>query len=272
MKQIRVRAVAAGAATLLTLASLALELPADAAQPGMCAIQTTEKGFISCDSGPSKPHFHVAMIGDSHTREWFGPVANLAKKYGWELTVVSKSACPPLDPKEMPSVLPSYTCTAWNQHLQSYLRHRSPFDLVINSSSSFVTKGYKSFGTAFASVVGQLTARGTMVLVIRDNPKPIKDFESCLAAAGAKGPTACARPRTDALLPDDPMVKAVVGMKNVKVADFTNSFCRPDVCYPVIQGIQVYRDHSHISNEWALHLQYRVDAAIPSKFKDLARG
>jgi hypothetical protein len=263
------------ASVLLVTALLAVLAPAGAAQAyqrGMCAVPTKNIGFTTCDSGSAHPSFRVAMIGDSHTREWFEPVRILAAKYNWNLTVVSKSACPPLDPTMMPTVLPSKSCIPWNEKLQTYIKKQKPFDLVINSSSSFVTKGYKSFGKAFASVVSELTARGSKVLVIRDNPKPLATFDSCLAQNGMAHEAVCARPRTDALTPDDPMVKAVAGMKHVKVADFTNSFCRPTVCYPVIQGIKVYRDHSHISKDWALHLLYRVDSAIPPEFKAGVRG
>lgn len=240
---------------------------AQAYQAGLCAVPVTSAGFKTCESGADVPKFNVALIGDSHTRSWFGPTKDLALKYQWKLTVISKSACPPLNPSNMPSHLPSPTCLEWNQRLQSYLSDHPAFDLIINMSSSFVTQGSPTYASSFAWAIQQMAKAGSHVIVIKDNPKPSSGFLACIAANPKNADTACARAKVAALQPIDPMPSAVVGYKNVQVADFTDSYCSATVCSPVIAGITVYRDHSHISAPWALHMQNRLDSIIPAKFK-----
>ena len=259
------------AGTLVALAAIGgatiTATPALAYQKGLCAVAVQTDNFMTCHSGNEASKIRVALIGDSHTRSWFGPTSALAAKYGWSLTVISKSACPPMDPNMMPAHLPSKTCTNWNRKLVSYLKTAQPFNLIINASSSFVTQGQPDFANAFASMAGKLTETGAHLIVIHDNPKPRGDFLDCLAKHPTDGATACARDRAGALTPNDPMPAAVKGQPNVQIADFTNEYCGPKRCAPIIGGIVVYRDHSHISKDWGMHLQPRLDAVIPAKFK-----
>jgi len=255
------------AAALALSVALTTGMPAAAYQAGLCAVPTKQVGFLDCSTGDESSNISVALIGDSHTRSWFGPARALAAKYDWKLTTVSKSACPPLDPAMMPTVLTSKTCLPWNQKLQSYLKGNPGFDLVINASSSFVTKGYQSYAKSFASVAKLMTANGAVLLVIRDNPKPKPSFLACIANNPKAIDAACSVTRAKALTPNDPMPAAVKGMANVKTVDFTDAYCNAQTCSPKIDGIVVYRDHSHISAEWAMHLTGLLEQAIPARFK-----
>jgi SGNH domain (fused to AT3 domains) len=252
---------------LAFFAQLSPAAPALAFTPGMCDVAVQVNDFVTCDSGDKNSKTQVALLGDSHTRSWFGPVSAMTAKYKWHLTVISKSGCPPLDPTMMPAHLSSQTCLPWNQKLQTYLKQHPPFDLVFNMSSTLVSHGKYDYGQSFASVVKQLTARGAKVVDIRDNPKPAAGFKTCIAQHPTNAPTACARPRLDALQPSDPMPDAVRSIRGVTVADFTDAYCGANTCSPVISGIKVYRDHSHITPEWAMHLLPRLEALVPAEFK-----
>jgi hypothetical protein len=257
-------AILAMTASLLPQTSVAAQ--ARVHLPEKCVVSTKVDNFAHCQTD-SSGRFSVAIIGDSHARSWFEPMRLLAQKYSWKLTVISKSACPILDPEKFPKHLPSETCKSWNQQLQSYLATNPKFDLVVTASSSLVTHGYQSFATSFRAAVPSITGSGARLLVIRDNPKPASGFQRCIRENPRTAGAACARPRHEALTPKDPMPTAVRDMTNVKIADFTNSFCGPKLCQPVIGGIVVYKDHSHMSKAFARHLTPVLDAAIPAKFK-----
>ena len=162
--------------------------------PEKCVVSTKVDNFAHCQTD-SSGRFSVAIIGDSHARSWFEPMRLLAQKYSWKLTVISKSACPILDPKKFPKHLPSETCKSWNQHLQSYLANNPKFDLVVTASSSLVTHGYQSFATSFRAAVPAITKTGARLLVIRDNPKPASGFQRCIRENPRTAGAACARPR-----------------------------------------------------------------------------
>ena len=238
-----------------------------AAESGDCKVSREEAKFFTCAKGDRKGTIRVALIGDSHTRQWFVPVDNLAFKYHWNVTMISKSACTVVDPALYPANLTHYTCKGWNSDLEKYLASQPPFDLIINSNSSLVTQGRADAGVAFASEVKKITARGTKFLLIHDTPKPKDNFIPCIEMYGAKSNLRCGLPLKGGLTPSDPMPAAVKGMKNVVVADFTNLFCSSTYCPPVIGNIIVYRDNSHITSNWAEHLQGALEAKIPAEFK-----
>ena len=243
-----------------------LNAGARAKESGDCKVSREEAKFFTCQKGDPKGTIRVALIGDSHTREWFVPVDNLAFKYHWNLTMISKSACTLVDPSMYPPNLTHYTCKGWNQDLESYLASQPPFDLIINSNSSLVTQGRADVGAAFASEVKKITARGTKFFLIHDTPKPKENFIPCIEMYGAQAAFRCSLPVSGGLTPHDPMPAAVKGMKNVIVADFTKLFCGA-TCSPVIDKIIVYRDNSHITSTWAKHLQPQLEAKIPAEFK-----
>ena len=243
-----------------------LDKGARARESGDCKISREGSGFLTCQKGDPNGKIRVALIGDSHTREWFVPVDNLAFKYHWNLTMISKSACTLVDPAKYPANLTHYSCKGWNEKLNRYLASKPPFDLIINSNSTLVTKGRTDVAAAFASQVKKLTARGTTFLVIHDTPKPKANFIPCIEMFGAKAAAHCSLPRHGGLTPYDTLPGAVKGMKNVKVVNFTNLFCGK-TCSPVIGRIIVYRDNSHITTTWAEHLQPQLDAQIPQEFK-----
>jgi hypothetical protein len=234
--------------------------------PARCVVETKASGFAHCEL---RRHgkYSVAIIGDSHARSWLQPMLRLSEKHNWTLTLISKSACPVLDTANPPSSLPSDTCLQWNNSLAKYLATRPHFDLVVNSTSSLVNHGYRSFSKSFAIAAKRIVATGAQLLVIRDNPKPASGFRACIREHLKTAATDCARLRTDALTPNDPMPAAVSGLHGVKVVDFTDAFCGPKLCSPLIDGIVVYKDFSHMSTDWALHLTPKLEAVIPAKFK-----
>ena len=241
---------------------------AKARETGDCKISREGTGFLTCQKGDPHGKLRVALIGDSHTREWFVPVDDLAFKYHWNVTMISKSACTLVDPAMYPLDLTHHSCQGWNQQLEDYLATQKPFDLVINSNSTLVTQGRADVGKAFASMVSKITANGhTKFFLIHDTPKPKANFVPCIEQFGAKAADKCSITRAGGLTPADPMPTAVAGMKNVISVDFTDHFCSATSCPPVIGNIVVYRDNSHITTTWAKHLEPVLEAAIPAEFK-----
>ncbi|MEN9752445.1 MAG: hypothetical protein RL670_136, partial [Actinomycetota bacterium] len=233
---------------------------------GNCLITRDSFGFKACNKGDLTSKIRVGFIGDSHTRQYFTPVDNLAYAYHWQLTMISKSACPIANTAIFPASVPDPSCKDWNAHLQQYLAAHPPFDLIINSNSSFVTFGDQKVADAYAMTVKSQLARGTKWLVINDNPKPIENFIPCIAAAGSKANVKCANTRQVALTPPDVLPGAIKTLAGVTVADFTNVFCHR-VCSPVIHDVMVYRDKSHITSKFARLLQPKIRAVIPAEFK-----
>jgi hypothetical protein len=256
--------------TSTTASALHLSSPIvlDAKQsPAKCHVAPQVQAFKTCTYGPRKSSFHVAIIGDSHLRQYQSAILALAKRYAWSVTYVSKSACPMVDPLLKPATMGNETCRWWNEKRQEYLAAHKAFDLVINSQSSFITHSHRGAGAAYASAVAKITERGTEVLVITDNPKGISKVGECLQSLARTKAGVCNNTRAKATEKVDPMPAAVADNPMVKVADFVSAYCTDTICFGYRSGIKVYRDLSHISEAWAIHLISRLDTAVPAKYK-----
>ena len=235
-------------------------------ESGNCLVVKAGWGFRACAKGDPNGYWRVAFIGDSHMRQYFAPLDILAKRYHWKVTYISKSACTVGDWKLFPHNLAEPSCWDWNHKLADYLSTQEPFDLVVNSNSAFVSFGNAQMADAYRTLVESQLARGTHWLVISDNPKPAADFTTCIAKNGATAQQACALPYAKAMVPVDVLPAAVRALPNVTVADFRSEFC-PSLCPAVINRVQVYRDYSHLSSNFAKTLLPNLDAVIPQEFK-----
>lgn len=239
-----------------------------------CRSSTNEAQFKTCVRGVADGSVRVALIGDSHARQYYAGIEKIALANDWQLTVISKSACPLLDPALWPSKVSYKSCKPWNIEFEKYLAKTKPFDLVINSSSSLVTQNRPDYSVAYKSVIEKIVATGAQVVVIADNPKPLDanrsngsplNYKSCLETATAETISKCAVTRKAALEPADGLPAAVAGMPGVSISYLVDLYCS-EICLPVIDGILVYRDHSHITNTFAEWLAPYIEKAIPREF------
>jgi len=233
---------------------------------GNCLVVRAGWGFRACAKGDPNGYWNVGLIGDSHMRQYFAPLDVLAKRYHWKITYISKSACTVADWQLFPKNRAEPSCWDWNKHLGEYFASHEKFDLVINSNSAFVSVADPKMADAYRATVQSQIERGTQWMVISDNPKPAQNFVSCIAAHGKKAQQDCALPYSKAMVPVDVLPAAVQSIPGVHVADFRKDFC-PNLCPPIINGVVVYRDFSHLSSNFVKTMLPQIDAAIPAQFK-----
>jgi len=230
-----------------------------------CSVAKAEDAFRVCDFGDLKATTRVALLGDSHMRQYFAPLEVMAQAHHWRLTLISKSACPPLSESLIPKNVADKTCVTWQQGLASYLKNHKAFDLIFESSSSLVSAKLEHVQKSFAALVTSQIARGSKWVVIRDNPKPRSTFLACIEAHQHSVAKSCSVSRGWGLEPFDRLSLAVQGLPGVTIADFTRIYCQLS-CSPVINNIIVYRDHSHLTNTFASTLRPAFEAVVPKEF------
>jgi peptidoglycan/LPS O-acetylase OafA/YrhL len=230
-----------------------------------CGVTTNEDAFRACNFGDPKGTISVAMIGDSHVREYFAPLEAIGKAKSWKIEIISKSACPPLAAGLDYSAKENASCIAWQKSLKGYLAGHKKFDLIISASSSYVTVGIKQAREGFRLLVESQLARGSKWMHILDNPKPIENALACIEAHQRAVTKYCSVTRHVGLKPVDHLPEAVRGLSGVTIADFTDIYCT-QTCSPVIDNVIVYRDHSHITNTFAAKLRPAFDAVLPKEF------
>ena len=228
----------------------------------VCRVQKNDANFSYCIKGDPKGKVVIGLFGDSHARQYFDPIEAIALAHHFKLIVASKNACPLADAATLPSGVAHPSCTAWNQKLEAFLAAGPKVDLIINSTSSYVTGNFAETSKAYVTEVKRVVARGTRWLAILDNPKPLASFITCVESAGQSSATSCGLSRQHGMTPADLLAPAVKGLPGVTFADYTDAYCPDQYCPPVINNIVVYRDDSHISATFSMTLKGRLEASI----------
>ena len=221
----------------------------------------------------------VALVGDSHAGVYRIPLDTVARRRGWQGLRFGHSSCPlsaaprDLDPPERAD------CTRWRTAVVAWLAAHPGVHTVfvseLASGRGVVTRpGQDQFETAVKGYEDEwraLPASVTRVLVIRDNPSVHLNTNACVEramAAHEPAGRACALSRRIALDPDPAATAARrLHSPRYRVLDLTPFFCGPRRCEPVIGGVLVYKDTTHLTGLYARtlgpYLARAVRAAVP---------
>lgn len=231
-------------------------------------IRKDKEGFRVVELGVVGSELRLAIVGDSHARQFYDPLAALAIKHSFQLDVISKSACSIQHPDNyaLDGLGAGLYCEDWNQQLANYLETAS-YDLLISSNSTLVHDGDQPAGVSYAQAVESWIQLGHQVLIVRDNPKPnvsdpVSDFRYCIENYGLEAVTKCGTPRDEALLPFDSLFFEASKVESVNALDLTDVFCKPDWCPVIIDNVILYRDGSHITVTFAKTLEDEFEAEL----------
>jgi hypothetical protein len=230
--------------------------------------KTERAAGVDCEFGSSDAHPRrtFALIGDSHALGWRGALAVAGRSAHWlgyslwsPACLLSKAARY-LDPIVRPG------CQQFNRDVHRFLARHPEISTVFVSHATYITIFPPRGRTVLQTKVAGFTAAWAAlprsvkhIVVIRDNPGTPDDAFDCIArvvaaATGSPG-TACREDR-DAVLPPDAAMTAVrlAHTARVQAIDMTPYFCDSSFCYPVVGGVLVDRDFSHLSIEYARSL------------------
>jgi hypothetical protein len=215
----------------------------------------------------------VALIGDSHAGVYRIPLDTVARAHGWRGLRFGHSSCPlSAAPRDLPGPERAH-CTRWRAAVVQWLREHPDVHTVFVSQLAagrgVVThRGQDQFTTAeqgYEAAWKGLPASVTRVMVIRDNPSVALDTNACVERAmTARKPAgrACALPRREALDPDPAAAAAKRLGGRVSLLDLTPFFCDARLCYPVIGGVLVYKDLTHITSEYGKTLAPYLESEV----------
>ena len=231
-------------------------------------IRKDKEGFKVAQLGVVGSQMRIALVGDSHARQFYDPLAALTEEHTFQLDVISKSACSIQHPDDyqLDGLGAGMFCEEWNQQLAQYLEANN-YDLLITASSTLVHDGDLDAGKSFAKATESWVQAGHQVLVVRDNPKPnvsdpVSDFRYCIENYGFDAVTECGTPRDEALEPFDSLFAEASKVEGVNALDLTDVFCDVDWCPVIIDGVILYRDGSHITVTFAKTLQDDFEAEL----------
>ncbi|RKS10287.1 peptidoglycan/LPS O-acetylase OafA/YrhL [Nocardiopsis sp. Huas11] len=227
-----------------------------------------------CVYGPEDAERTVALLGDSHSAQWFPALERLANERGWRVAVFTKSSCAFTDTLIRRPDGGAYTeCREWNRAVVDELGELRP-DLVVTSSSvmngpvenasavedeQVIADGMSMLWTDVLKVSGRLVA-------VRDTPRTRTDVTECLETHG-DDPSACELPEDEAFTREDPQELAAADVgEGAALVDLSDRFCVDGTCPAAIGNVVVYRDSHHITGTYVEmltdDLAEQMDAAL----------
>lgn len=184
-----------------------------------------------CTWGSAGPK--LLLVGDSHAAQWFPALEKLANEKKLIVTSQTKSSCPITANSIMVAGQIDKSCDLWHQNIAKLI-NTSNFDFILYSN--FDKSNYQFVGDAsgvsrfFNSV--KTTAQ---VINIIDTPLPPSDSVACLSANSSD------IKKCDFDMPNAFKIHA---MKSIDPMPW---LCHAGICHSVLDGVNTYRDGSHIS-------------------------
>lgn len=242
-------------------AAAAQDTPGPYTGPDKCPITIRGSGTPQpCLVGDRDGSMRVALVGDSHAVQYASTFTRMAEANGWALDIIFKPGCPFSDAMRVQDENLTQGCVTWQDNVEKHLAEQD-YDLVATSQMNGVDWPAKDgvdpeqyAVDGLVSLWERITASGTPLVVLADNPKPMETVIECLTEAGAEGAADCATPRAEATGYFDPQAEAAKKFaddKDFAYVDLTNFYCDDQQCLPVIGGATVYRDSNHITNTFA---------------------
>jgi peptidoglycan/LPS O-acetylase OafA/YrhL len=216
----------------------------------------------------------IALIGDSHSAQFMAPMLALALKNDWQVVSFSKGGCPLSYAERTHDPILKSACKKWVKAAVAQLKNQN-FDLVVTSqvsgtewaSGTQKQSTYSQLG--LVRVWRELNSAGVPVIVLKDNPRPIKSVLICIKKNKFDNLDKCQNSKTKAML-FDPQPGAALSLNSpkTKLVDFTDVYCDSKMCDAVIGGVIVNRDENHLTNTFSRTLAPYLEQEILSLLKN----
>ncbi|MET8154474.1 acyltransferase family protein [Actinoplanes sp. NPDC049668] len=213
----------------------------------------------------------VVLFGDSHAGHWFPAMEAIAKRRGWKLVMVTKSACSAADTLIYEDALKrEFTeCVQWRRAAWQHIRSLEPA-IVVMASTAPSAEALKVTGTqdqawvdAWKRSVAAVSGPGTRVYFINDTPWQAGSMPNCLSAH-LDDPLVCARSRKAAVnVPQRRrLVMTAVRAQGATVIDPLPWFCTASRCPGIVGNILVYKDQHHMTTAYSRFLAPLLSARL----------
>ena len=228
---------------------------------------------ITCEYGNRSGNKKIALLGNSHAGMWHAAIEQIARKNGWRLDTYLASQCYTVDrPIIFKGAAEKATekCQEWNRWAIQEIIAKEYDVVVMSNLSTDHLKDVKENDmfseqvSGYTDTIDKFTSSNVRTFILRDAPrgKNGKSVPDCLAASdvGAEG---CTSDRKVSLL-QDPLYEAAKRResRDVGTLNLTDRFCDETKCHPVMGGVIMYFDHSHLSNSYVLTLTPDIETPL----------
>jgi peptidoglycan/LPS O-acetylase OafA/YrhL len=236
--------------------------------------EDSDPASAQCVYGAEDAGTTVAVVGDSHSAQWFPALHEMAGERDWRLFLYTKSSCAFTDTMTADAEGGAYEeCQEWNRGVVEEFAELAP-DLVFTSSSTtsrpFGAETIEEGKTAIAEGMHRLwqdvAEVSGPIVAIRDTPRHQRDVVECVSA-NLDQPERCKVSEGEAFEHADPQEEAVLALGDeAHLLDLSDRFCVDGACPAVIGNVMIYRDAGHITETYIRLLTHdlgsRLDRAL----------
>ncbi|GGA98287.1 acyltransferase [Macrococcus hajekii] len=209
---------------------------------------------ISCSYGPQDAQTKVALVGGSHTVQWFDPIKIIAEERNFNLVTYTK-----LDCRFTAEKLKDQSCVKWNENVMKQLVEDN-IDIVI-TNGDINSKDYPGIPKGYLQHFADLEEKNTKVIAFRDTPWLKADTLNCLKRAN-KNIDECYSEKNEVLSSVDKWTLLDKKPPNVDYIDFTPILCPEDKCQIIQGNVLMYWDTHHLTATYTKSMTPYIDEAI----------
>lgn len=216
-----------------------------------------------CEYGDPDGSLTIALVGGSHSLQWFSALEIIAEQQGWRLLSMTKTACP-LGVKKNSNK----SCHEWNERVIFRLFELTP-DVVITASTradglEIGENNVEYVPDTYVQQWRRLVEAGIQLVGIRDNPYFSSDVPICVGVQ-QHNLARCHQPRELSLAFESPAADYDYLIDEV---DLTEYLCTENECPVVVDDTPIYRDRHHLNVTYV----ERLAPALSRKLKAVKPG
>lgn len=214
--------------------------------------------LTKCVYGDSTASRTAVLVGDSHAGQWFPALHEATESAGWQLVVLTLSACPMVEvPALYHHVLErTYSeCPEWRQSAIDEIQNMAP-DVTFISSSSDYDVPVATWEAQARPVLSAVSRYSKRTVLIADTPPAGINIPACLARAEWRPGTLIdpvCKPRGNPIVQAraEAQTRAARSTPRVEVLDVRDDVCVVGECEATAGDRVRYRDSGHLSLEFA---------------------
>ena len=224
-----------------------------------CAIVSRELPY-TCQFGvhANQPDRTIALIGDSHAAHWRGALEVVAQTRGWRGYSLTRAGCPLSTAAPDLDLARRQSCASWRNAVFAWFgRHPAVRTVFVSQLAGLGVRAPRGRDVNEYEVQGFVRAWRRLpdtvreIVVLRDTPVARDSTPACIERAIQRRRRAgetCALQRSRAIRRDAAAIAALRrNSPRVHLVDLTRLMCSPKLCYPVVGGVLVHKDVTHLT-------------------------
>jgi peptidoglycan/LPS O-acetylase OafA/YrhL len=230
------------------------QLEGDIFRVDQCKGRETKGGRASrlCSFGDPTGRRVIAVLGDSHVEMWMPGIVRFGAEHHWRVMPFIKSAC------EAFKLWTAARCGVWYAWAKPQIRRLHPDAILVGHS-------YSGWGKASIAAIGrelrELRALSPRVILLEDPPSRPERSVDCLLARGATLGS-CTFPVTAEQTAVYAGVRRQVAAAGARYVRTRQWLCADGRCPTVVGNVIVFKDTSHLTQEYVRILSQPLAAAI----------